>query len=36
LTKLKLPFHKQVRFDGVVQIYLADPDGYLVELNEWK
>ena len=36
LNQLKYPFHRQVRFDGVVQIYLADPDGYLVELNEWK
>ena len=36
LKALNFPFHKQVRFDGVVQIYLADPDGYLVELNEFK
>lgn len=36
LTKNKLRFHKQVRFDGAVQIYLADPDGYLIELNEVK
>lgn len=36
LTRLKLPFHKQTRFDGVIQIYVPDPDGYLVELNEWK
>lgn len=31
-----LSYHAQVRFDGVKQIYLPDPDGYLVELNEWK
>jgi len=36
LKALNFPFHKQVRFDGVVQIYLTDPDGYLVELNELK
>lgn len=36
LTLNKLRFHKQVRFDGAVQIYLADPDGYLIELNEVK
>jgi catechol 2,3-dioxygenase-like lactoylglutathione lyase family enzyme len=36
LTQRKLRFHKQVRFDGAVQIYLADPDGYLIELNEVK
>jgi catechol 2,3-dioxygenase-like lactoylglutathione lyase family enzyme len=36
LTQHKMGFHKQVRFDGAVQIYLADPDGYLIELNEVK
>ena len=36
LTQHKMNFHKQVRFDGAVQIYLADPDGYLIELNEVK
>ncbi len=36
LTQHKMSFHKQVRFDGAVQIYLADPDGYLIELNEVK
>lgn len=36
LTQHKISFHKQVRFDGAVQIYLADPDGYLIELNEVK
>jgi len=34
LVSKKLEFHKQVRFDGVTQIYFADPDGYLIELNE--
>ncbi|AQG80353.1 VOC family protein [Spirosoma montaniterrae] len=29
-----IPYHRQVRFDGVVQIYFSDPDGYLFELNE--
>jgi catechol 2,3-dioxygenase-like lactoylglutathione lyase family enzyme len=32
----KMSFHKQVRFDGAIQIYIADPDGYLIELNEIK
>lgn len=36
LTTHSLPFHKQVRFDGVTQIYFSDPDGYLFELNEPK
>jgi catechol 2,3-dioxygenase-like lactoylglutathione lyase family enzyme len=36
LTSNKIKFHKQVRFDGAVQIYIADPDGYLIELNEIK
>ncbi len=36
LSQHKINFHKQVRFDGAVQIYLADPDGYLIELNEIK
>ncbi|QRR01634.1 VOC family protein [Dyadobacter sandarakinus] len=36
LTAKKIPFHKQVRFGGVVQIYFADPDGYLIEMNEKK
>ena len=36
LAQHKINFHKQVRFDGAVQIYLADPDGYLIELNEIK
>lgn len=36
LTARKIQFHKQVRFDGAVQIYFADPDGYLIEMNEKK
>ncbi|MBC8151599.1 MAG: VOC family protein [Bacteroidetes bacterium] len=36
LTAHNLTFHKQVRFDGVTQIYFSDPDGYLFELNEPK
>ncbi len=34
LTAKNIPLHKQVRFDGVVQLYFSDPDGYLWELNE--
>jgi catechol 2,3-dioxygenase-like lactoylglutathione lyase family enzyme len=34
LTSQKIEFHKQVRFDNVTQIYFADPDGYLIELNQ--
>lgn len=33
LKARSLPYHRQVRFDGVVQLYFADPDGYLIELN---
>jgi catechol 2,3-dioxygenase-like lactoylglutathione lyase family enzyme len=36
LTARKIPFHRQVRFDGAVQIYFADPDGYLIEMNQKK
>jgi len=36
LSERKISFHKQVRFDGVVQIYFADPDGYLIEVNQKK
>ncbi|QHT68850.1 glyoxalase [Rhodocytophaga rosea] len=36
LTKYKIQFHKQTRFDKVVQIYFSDPDGYLIEINERK
>ena len=36
LKAKNIPFHKQTRFDGAVQIYFADPDGYLWELNQGK
>lgn len=36
LISRKIPFHKQVRFGGIVQLYFADPDGYLIEVNEKK
>ncbi|MEZ0487753.1 VOC family protein [Fibrella aquatica] len=36
LKARNLTFHKQTRFDGVVQIYFSDPDGYLWELNQGK
>ncbi len=36
LKARNIPFHKQTRFDGVAQIYFADPDGYLLELNQGK
>ena len=28
------PFHRQVRFDGLVQLFISDPDGYVLEFNE--
>jgi TolB protein len=36
LKKLGLPYHRQQRFDGAFQIFIADPDGYVIELNEPK
>jgi catechol 2,3-dioxygenase-like lactoylglutathione lyase family enzyme len=36
LKTRKIPYHLQVRFDGVKQIYFSDPDGYLLELNEYQ
>jgi catechol 2,3-dioxygenase-like lactoylglutathione lyase family enzyme len=36
LKSRNISYHRQVRFDGVVQIYFSDPDGYLWELNEGK
>ena len=36
LKKLKMPYLRQQRFDGAWQIYIADPDGYIIELNEPK
>ncbi len=34
LKEQNIPYHRQVRFDGIVQVYFSDPDGYLFELNE--
>lgn len=36
LKARQIPYHLQTRFDGVKQIYFSDPDGYLLELNEYK
>lgn len=36
LKKIGLPYHRQKRFDGAYQIYITDPDGYVIELNEPK
>lgn len=36
LKARQIPYHLQVRFDGVKQIYFSDPDGYLLELNEYQ
>ncbi|MBC7892344.1 MAG: VOC family protein [Sphingobacteriaceae bacterium] len=36
LKARNITYHAQTRFDGVKQIYFPDPDGYLIELNEWK
>ncbi|MBI1224236.1 MAG: DUF1080 domain-containing protein [Bacteroidetes bacterium] len=36
LKKINLPYHRQQRFDGAFQIYITDPDGYVIELNEPK
>lgn len=36
LKKNKIKYHAQVRFDGTKQIYVADPDGYLIEFNQVK
>lgn len=36
LKKLKMPYLRQQRFDGAWQIYITDPDGYMIELNEPK
>lgn len=36
LKAKNINYHRQVRFDGVVQLYFPDPDGYLFELNEGK
>ncbi|WP_338875609.1 VOC family protein [Spirosoma sp. SC4-14] len=34
LKSQNIAFHRQVRFDGVVQVYFSDLDGYLFKLNE--
>lgn len=34
LKAKQIPYHRQVRFDGIVQLYFSDPDGYLFELNQ--
>ena len=36
LKKIGLPYHRQQRFDGAWQIFITDPDGYVIELNEPK
>lgn len=36
LSRHNIAFHKQTRFDNVVQLYFSDPDGYLIEINERK
>ena len=36
LKKMGLPYRRQQRVDGNWQIYITDPDGYLIELNEPK
>ncbi|GAB3779415.1 hypothetical protein GCM10028818_29910 [Spirosoma horti] len=36
LKSKNVPYHRQVRFDGIVQVYFSDLDGYLFELNEDK
>jgi catechol 2,3-dioxygenase-like lactoylglutathione lyase family enzyme len=36
LKEKNVPYHRQKRFDGAYQIYVTDPDGYVIELNEPK
>lgn len=36
LKKVGWPYHRQQRFDKAWQIYITDPDGYVIELNEPK
>lgn len=36
LKQKGLPYIRQQRFDGAWQIYITDPDGYVIELNEPK
>ena len=34
LIQKGMDYHRQQRFDGAWQIYISDPDGYVIELNE--
>jgi len=36
LKEKNLTYVRQKRFDGAFQIYVTDPDGYVIELNEPK
>ncbi len=36
LKEKNVTYHRQKRFDGAYQIYVTDPDGYVIELNEPK
>ncbi len=36
LKEKGLAYHRQKRRDGAFQIYISDPDGYVIELNEPK
>lgn len=36
LKQKGIPYHRQQRFDKAWQIYVSDPDGYVIELNEPK
>ncbi len=36
LKEKNLAYVRQKRFDGAFQIYVTDPDGYVIELNEPK
>ena len=36
LKEKSVLYHRQKRFDGAFQIYVTDPDGYVIELNEPK
>ncbi|MDZ7936592.1 MAG: VOC family protein [Emticicia sp.] len=36
LKEKSLPYVRQKRFDGAYQIFITDPDGYVIELNEPK
>lgn len=36
LKEKGIAYHRQKRFDGAYQIYITDPDGYVIELNEPK